>query len=186
MLKTQHDYFLCYIHNSRAWFTTQRVTSQDGPKWDESHVSMFDEHKPYTFEEAITREIYTEPYLLTSVTFYGENIALFPGLIGSTIPVREMNTGALPWLRMKTLGNYRFIFAGITLANFIREIEQAGGNVYLQTKDTLGFIHAEKQRELALENEKQKESTTKEDITPKADDKANPETPSQEEGKETV
>lgn len=141
---TMHQYKLCYVRWNRAFFTTQDIKNQDGNKWD---VSL--DFPPYFYEETLQEKKFVEmPYMIRSIVFYDGNVDFFPDFLDFSQNAKGMNERGFPWLRTKVGDDYRFIFAGATLAQVIQELEKAGAKVYLQPHDYLEFVEAEK-----LENE---------------------------------
>lgn len=136
---TMHQYKLCYVKDNRAFFTTQDVTQQEGKYWEGDLGSP-----PYFYEEALREKVFVEmPYMIRSIVFYDGDITSFPSLLDLPVSVKEINEKAFPWLRTKVSGEYRFIFAGCSLAQVIQELERAGAKVYLQPHDYLEFVEAE-------------------------------------------
>lgn len=142
------DPVLCYVDEPWAFFTTRKLDEQWGDDWDDAPY----EHNAGTPYEPY-RSALRGPLVdgkLTPVTQYdGER----PGWsivrvayrceleeprgnhLNSPYCVRDINAGAVPWLSSPSWSSSEkrtYINAGTPLSKFIRMIQDAGGEVYME------------------------------------------------------
>ena len=120
------DLKLCYIDNCFAYFTTQDLKVQCGDDWDDAPY----EHNagaPYLPKES-------EDYKIVKVAF--ESSAYTPDSehLNSPYSVDDINDKVVPWLKYKDYktNEFKVLFAGATLTEFINYIEDGGGTIYLE------------------------------------------------------
>ena len=117
MKRTLDNMKLCYVRNSKAFFTTQKLEKQWGDDWDDAPY----EHnagEPYTGEGWKILKIFFEVDLMNEPC---DNYA------NSPYSVEAINKKTIPWLSSDSIS----IWAGTTLREFIRIIKKAGGEIYL-------------------------------------------------------
>ena len=124
-------YKLCYVSKNKAYFTSN-WQEQWGDDWDdrpyehnaeEPYYHYWKDGKEYPIK---MKELYFE--LPCS---YSEPCE---GHINSPYSVEDINNHRCPWLTIQTFNKTHYIFAGISYANFIRQIEELGGTVYVPKK----------------------------------------------------
>lgn len=117
---------LCYVKENWAYFTTQEVTKQWGDDWDDAPYEHNAE-SPYEWRDDSDKEKWT----ITKVAFEGEFSVPCSDRTNSSFSVKEINHGAIAWLRPGTWSKHDVIIrAGTTLDDFIVAVKKAGGKVY--------------------------------------------------------
>lgn len=124
-------YKLCYVSGNKAYFTSN-WKEQWGDDWgDRPYEHNADEPYEHYYKDDVEYEIplkklYFEiPSAIVKTPDYG--------FTNSPFSVDDINNHRCPWLTIeKEKSNY--IFAGISYANFIRQIEELGGTVYVPKK----------------------------------------------------
>lgn len=124
------DFHLCYIDGRYvAWFTSIPLDIQWGDDWNDAPY----EHnagEPYDTHKEDKEYV---PHHLVKVVFEGPFETPQDNHVNSPWSVERINAKHVPWLtpvRWKESGGEP-IFAGTSLLSFIKEIERAGGTVYL-------------------------------------------------------
>lgn len=119
---------LCFIDDEKdcAYFTEKEVTEQWGDDWDDAPY----EHNagtPYEYD-------YSQPEQpkITIKKLYFELPDYYrvprSGYLNSPYSVEEINKGVIAWL---WTDNFK-IFAGTTMEEFIKIIQENGGKVYVE------------------------------------------------------
>lgn len=115
------DFKLCYIRDNFAYFTTQELDKQRGDDWNDTPY----EHNagtPYT----------DEGYEILKIAFETELEQPCANVGNSSYSVEMINKGIVAWLESPKYEKHPIrIFAGISLEEFINQIEFSGGKVYL-------------------------------------------------------
>lgn len=121
------DFKLCFIANSKAYFTTQALDKQWGDDWDDAPY----EHNagiPYEWRKDSKDdswqiyELYFESNLNTPD--YGHS--------NSPYTAQAINRGEVAWLESPSYEKEPIrIFAGESCDTFIEKIKKVGGKVYL-------------------------------------------------------
>lgn len=125
---------LCYADNGQAWFTTQDLDKQWGDDWDDRPY----EHNagaPYEWSGEDTGD----PWEIVEIRFQGDFYAPCEGYCNSPWSVRDINSGAVAWLRpaawvVDPKPRY-FIHAGTTVEEFIRMVLGSGGRVWMEIQE---------------------------------------------------
>lgn len=115
------EFKLCYIDESFAYFTTQKLEDQWGDDWNDAPY----EHnagEPYYPREG-------DDWKIIKVAFDGCFDRPTEYTINSSFSVEDINARAIPWLYNRD--NKIAILAGINIEEFCELIEKAGGIVYL-------------------------------------------------------
>jgi hypothetical protein len=115
---------LCYVDQTdqTAFFTTCDPAAQWGDDWDDCPY----EHNagtPYLYRTGDDRH---GPYVVVSVRFDGPFVTPSHGWDNSPYSVAKINAGTVPWLRSS---DALHIWAGATIAEFVRVIESGDGIV---------------------------------------------------------
>lgn len=113
---------LCFIDEGWAYFTTKEVTEQWGDDWDDAPY----EHNagtPYEDDDNEIKQIYFElpNYYHVPCT----------GYTNSPYAVEDINKGVVAWL---WTDNFK-IFAGTTIEDFIKIIQDNNGKIYAELKN---------------------------------------------------
>ena len=128
VMETNDQAVLCYITHPWAYFTTQPIQDQWGDDWDDAPYEDNAE-PPYT---AGPRAETT--WSIIAVAFETAEYET-PDTWGksSGISVREINAGAVPWLRSARFSEKAHdpIMAGTTLREFVRRIVAVRGGIWL-------------------------------------------------------
>ncbi len=119
---------LCYIDGPWAYFTSQPLTYQWGDDWDDAPY----EHNagpPYGPRSG-------ENYEVVKLAFEGDFLRPHEGEGFVRWSVKDINAGKVAWLRPWPWSNHDVrIWAGTTMAGFIRQVRAAGGKVYLEARE---------------------------------------------------
>lgn len=122
---------LCYVDGPWAYFTTQKLSKQWGDDWDDAPY----EHNAETpYEPHLPRDVDAAGnplWEITKVAWDGPFIEPSDGHLNSPYTVRQINAGAIAWLRTAHMDKIVCIQAGVTLTEFVSKIESGGGKVYL-------------------------------------------------------
>ena len=114
---------LCYVDGPWAYFTTQKLSKQQGDDWDDA---------PYECNAGLPYESEDESWTITKVVWDGPFETPADSNYSSHLSVEQINSGEVTWLetsrREWKLPPIR-IMARTTLTEFIRLIESAGGTV---------------------------------------------------------
>ncbi len=110
---------LCYIEDNKAYFTTQELNEQWGDDWADT---------PYEYNAEPPYE--KEGHTITTVMFSGNFNLPNAYCLNSPYSVEQINNGDIPWLRTEYTDPIGALFAGSSLTEFIKFIEQSGGSVY--------------------------------------------------------
>lgn len=126
---------LCYVRDQWAYFTTRPLADQWGDDWDDAPY----EHNagaPYEWHERLDAD--RERWTITRVAFEGPFDRPCDGHLNSQWDVRQINAGAVAWLRSSEWGTgcpRVVIPAGTTLSRFRELIREGGGHVYLRAAE---------------------------------------------------
>ena len=120
-------YKLCYIEGNKAYFTNN-WKKQWGDDWDDAPY----EHNagtPYHSYYENGKEI---PILLKEIYFEIPKYYKLPddGYSNSPFSVQDINNHRVPWLTI----NNQYIFAGTSYTNFVKQIFELGGTIYVPKK----------------------------------------------------
>jgi hypothetical protein len=118
---------LCYVNDPWAHFTTNLLDEQWGDDWNDVPY----EHNagnPYTPIPGRDEE---GAWQIVKVAFEGDFREPCDGHLNSPYSVKQINTGAVPWLRSWDDPPAIQIWAGMPLSEFMRTVEAEGGTVYL-------------------------------------------------------
>ena len=119
-------YKLCYVDPNRpkAWFTSN-WRHQWGDDWDDApyeHNAGTPYHSYYEDNKEIPislKELYFDlPYDYETPC---------SNIINSKYSVEDINNHRVPWITY----DKHYIFAGTSYSNFIKQIEELGGTIYL-------------------------------------------------------
>lgn len=127
-------YKLCYVDGNEAWFTSD-WKNQWGDDWDdrpyEHNAGSPYEH--YFDDNGVEHEIQ-----LKKVYFdIYRGIVKEPnyGLNNSPYSVQDINNHRVAWLTIDTYDKDPvYIFAGTSYSNFVRQVEELGGTIYVPKK----------------------------------------------------
>lgn len=120
---------LCYVYGCWAYFTTQPLAEQWGDDWDDAPY----EHNaglPYTPTD---RDMAAhKSWRIIKVAFDADMESPCHDCVNSPYSVRDINGGAVAWLRTPSYVKDRRVFipAGTSLRLFKELIFAAGGKVY--------------------------------------------------------
>jgi len=142
------DAVLCYVEGSWAYFTTQTLDKQWGDDWDDAPYEHnagrpYDAGRYYYADGTIKpipsdwNDDGTPKWRIYTVAFEGN---LYPPCDegpNSNYCVRDINTGAVAWLRSQYANPPIVIPAGTTLRDFIGLVQRAAGVVYLPVEGQL-------------------------------------------------
>lgn len=120
---------LCYVDVPWAFFTDQPIDKQWGDDWDDAPY-QHNAGNPYTHDGQRVIRVAFEADLDTPHEWE----------LNGPYSVQDINKGVVPWLvtsRYSTKNDIIKIFAGCTLAEFVREIRRAGGKAYLEYDEPL-------------------------------------------------
>jgi len=129
------DAKLCYVGGNAAYFTTQNLADQWGDDWNDAPY----EHNagaPYTFGDW-DKEHGKEPWEIVQVYYEGAFELPSEWFHNSPYSVEQINKKETPWLkgsRYSKLDGKVEIWAGTSLAEFIRTILECAGEIYLPIK----------------------------------------------------
>ena len=122
-------YKLCYIDSNKAYFTSD-WKHQDGDDWDNAPY----EHNaglPYNsyFDVCSNKEI---PIKLKEIYFELPIDYKLPDddYFNSPFSVQDINNHRVPWIII----NNHYIFAGTSYTNFVKQIFELGGTIYVPKK----------------------------------------------------
>ena len=120
-------YKLCYIEGNKAYFTNN-WKKQWGDDWDDvpyEHNAGVPYHHYYENKKEI-------PILLKEIYFELPMWYKTPAddYFNSPFSVQDINNHRVPWL---TIDNH-YIFAGTSYTNFVKQIFELGGTVYVPKK----------------------------------------------------
>jgi hypothetical protein len=122
---------LCYVSDCWAYFTTQKLSNQWGDDWDDAPY----EHNagtPYAFHDSDEKKG-AKPWKITRVAWDGDFETPSSNQSNSPWSVKEINAGAVAWLRSSRWnGKSVIIPAGTSLERFCELIWEGGGSVYLR------------------------------------------------------
>lgn len=128
------DFKLCYVEDSRAYFTDCPLEKQWGDDWNDApyeHNAGQPYDTTYENDTRVKHNIMRFPFVSSLVTpsEYVDN---------SGFSVEDINSGAVAWLRtgreFARLPKVN-IFAGATFREFVDKVRQAGGTVYIPFDD---------------------------------------------------
>jgi hypothetical protein len=148
MGENEVDPVLCYVDGSFAFFTTQAIEQQWGDDWDDAPYehNAGDPYGPVWHRELKHRkggELCAcstcerdwdgdKPrWRILKVGWEGPFIAPDFEHVNSRYCVRDINRGAIAWLRPDYGSNVHPIAAGTPLSEFTERVLAAGGTVYL-------------------------------------------------------
>jgi hypothetical protein len=121
---------LCYVDAPWAYFTTQPLEEQWGDDWGDTPY----EHNAEEPYEPRPEEVDSQGnplWRIIKVAFDGDFDEPRSYSLNSPWSVRDINAGAIPWLRGHTeSGKPVLIPAGTTLEGFVRLIKRGRGQVY--------------------------------------------------------
>lgn len=131
---TAHALKLCYIEHHQPWayFTTQALEDASGDDWEKSPYEWNSE--PPDRHDDYARSLNLPPWTIVQVAFDAplNDPATQSRCANSPWSVRDINRGAVPWLRSPDWRDARIVIpAGVCLCQFARLVRQAGGVVYL-------------------------------------------------------
>lgn len=122
---------LCYVERVWAYFTTQPLNKQRGVNWDIApYYHSSNAGFPYESEDG--------DWKILKVAFDAELIT--PALCNMSCSVEDINDDGMmiPWLTPSPVFPFPKkmlnIYAGTTLPDFEKKINEAGGKVYLPTE----------------------------------------------------
>jgi len=128
------NYKLCYIDASYAFFTTAELKDQWGDDWDDSPF----EHNsgdPYEWDENSG----IDEYYVKKIVFESDMIRPEHGHCNSPYSVEKINAKHAPWLRNPPWEVENVvIFAGTSIDDFIKIVEEGGGTIYVPRKCSEG------------------------------------------------
>ena len=152
-------HWLCYIDGPWAYFTTRPVAEQWGDYWDDAPYehNAGEPYKPCWHNEPKYRndpdakrgllavgELCRKPccerdwnddgtpaYEVVKVAWEGPFDTPASAFGNSPFSVRDINAGAIAWLRSTGVNPPVNVHAGDTLDEFVAKVRQAGGNVYI-------------------------------------------------------
>lgn len=121
------DPVLCLVKDCWAYFTTQPLAAQWGGGWRK---------KPYEHNASLPDEPRGgAAWQINRVAGDWDRLFLDPPTeiyAGRPWSVQEVNAGGIPWLRSASYSDHQIaLWAGTPLSEFIRQIENIGGVVYL-------------------------------------------------------
>lgn len=123
---TQATFYLCYIEDNWAYFTTAKADVQWGDDWNDAPY----EHNagtPYEWCENDGARG-TPKWEIRKVAFDGP---LEPPCKFNSLSVQQITMGAAPWLKTPEWCNQQVcIPSWSTYKNFCELVKEAGGNVY--------------------------------------------------------
>lgn len=108
---------LCYVDGNFAYFTSQTLENQWGDDWDDN---------PYEHNAGVPYGPGKGEYWEIKKVAFDGGFNL-PHELGYCVSVERINRGEVAWL----IGNKVCISAGTTLADFIRLVNEEGGDVYM-------------------------------------------------------
>ena len=125
-------YKLCYVDGNEAWFTSD-WKNQWGDYWDDrpyehnagSPYSHYFDDNHVEHEIQLKKVYFDIPLGIVKEPGYG--------LTNSPYSVQDINNRRCPWLIIEQKGTH-YIFAGISYTNFVRQIEELGGTIYVPKK----------------------------------------------------
>jgi hypothetical protein len=122
---------LCYIENSKAYFTTCPIEHQWGDDWNDAPY----EHNagtPYLWHEHDLKRGLPE-YRIETVYFEVDMDTPCSNVINSPFSVEAINRGDIAWLRPSaySASAKKSIHAGVTLNEFKQIIRENGGDVWV-------------------------------------------------------
>ena len=131
------DPVLCYVENCWAYFTTQNLEDQWGDDWDDAPYE-YNADQPYHEYNADQpyqpNEDRGEFWEIIKIAWEGDFIPPHEGYLNSPFSVKQINAGAIAWLRTASYVKTQVIIpAGTPLSKFKQLVKAAGGEVY--TKD---------------------------------------------------
>jgi hypothetical protein len=121
-----NDAVLCYVYGNWAYFTTQNLSHQWGDDWNDAPYE-YNAGCPYRYGK-YDAQAGKQPWAIVKVAFDGNFVAPSEGYNNSPWSVQQINEKAVAWLKPIEGAS---IFAGVTVAEFIRLIDAGGGHVYL-------------------------------------------------------
>jgi len=121
---TQVIFYLCYIEDNWAYFTTAKADVQWGDDWDDAPYEC-NAGTPYEWNENDkVRDI--PKWEIRKIAFDGPL-----ELPHKSLSVQQITMGAAPWLSTPEWCNQQVhIPARSTYENFCELVKKAGGNVY--------------------------------------------------------
>lgn len=125
--KKVSEFVLCYISGNFAYFTEVDLKQQWGDDWNDAPYEH-NASEPYSSHKV------NEKYLdhkIVKVAWDGSFDAPNTNYTNSPFSVEQINNKMHPWLRTWASRSGASIFAGATLAEFIKFIEDNEGAVYL-------------------------------------------------------
>ena len=151
--KDLKDYRLCYVcpRNGFAYFTSIPLSRQWGDDWDDAPY----EHNagdPYDFHYPKKGDKERIGHNLIKVAWDADYSTPRENHVNSPWSVQAINSGAVAWLIPNRWNRDdeeapRPIQAGVTLIEFVKIIESAGGSAYL-TRDVAAYIEKELEDDL--------------------------------------
>lgn len=126
-------YKLCYVEGHKAWFTSD-WKNQYGDDWDDApyeHNASIPYDCNYNAKSLGTWDGYAHyPKIPQKILYFDLDDYTLPCdnfYPNSPFSVEDINNHRVPWITV----NGHYIFAGISYSNFIKQIEELGGTVYL-------------------------------------------------------
>jgi hypothetical protein len=117
----RHAYGLCFVRAPWAYFTRLPLDEQWGDGW---------ERAPYEHNAEAPYD--DGPDRILKVAFDGPLFPPHVGYDGKPRSVNDINRGDAPWLHTENFIDNApiHIMAGVTLAEFVAQVELAGGRVF--------------------------------------------------------
>lgn len=121
------DPVLCYVRGCWAYFTTQPLEAQWGDDWDDA---------PYEHNAGCPYLPYkpNEHWEIHKLAFEASLETPDDGVINSSYSVRDINRGAVAWLRDRWSGTGVIIPAGTPMSKFKELVRRAKGTIYVEEK----------------------------------------------------
>jgi len=127
-------YKLCYVDGNEAWFTSD-WKNQWGDDWNDrpyehnagSPYSHYFDDNHVEHEIKLKRVYFEIPRGIVKEPCYGLN--------NSPYSVEDINNHRVAWLTIDAYEDHpTYIFAGTSYSNFVRQIEELGGTIYVPKK----------------------------------------------------
>lgn len=127
-------YKLCYVDGNEAWFTSD-WKNQWGDDWNDrpyehnagSPYSHYFDDDHVEHEIQLKKVYFDIPRCIVKEPNYGLN--------NSPYSVQDINNHRVAWLTIDTYDKDPvYLFAGVSYSNFVRQIEELGGTIYVPKK----------------------------------------------------
>lgn len=120
---------LCYAENSRAYFTTKKLSEQWGDDWNDAPFDC-NAGRPYTYDPASEHDQKQDSWDILVCYWAGPFTIPSGQLSNPGVSVEQINSGRVAWLwPEEDYAKYPSIPAGVTYHEFRSQVETQGGTV---------------------------------------------------------